>query len=463
MSFIEEQRKQILEENNTAQAEFLDILEHLSPTATTIDVRTPLSGDIDCDILEKCSFTGITAIQFAPGNITSIKNIPPGVTKVICAENILVDVPELPASVVELDVQKNAIRRGDAWSRDLKELVLSENHIASLENLPAGLEVLRVENCHMKVLRLEGLDQLRILHCSGNPGLVIENVPESLQDFQSDNDALTEIGKLREEEEGKGAEKRADYQESLHEYFEMKHAYQERVLKMKHEIFRNSKTKKEAKMKIATLKPKCVKCDRGVGTIFENKGRTFIARCGDREHPCELRIELFGGEYSPVIDMLEGYERTIEFTKEEIIKTKLDVLFQYLSEEEGVDYFKDHLDFYTKEKVHLTALKKEYDDLYFNAEREEKLLEKTRKIAKIQERVQEFMRKYQENNNPETLKDAMTIYIHELMPEIQNKETLKYETREFIYLEDVKKYELFQRGWRPNKVEYTFGEFPRVL
>ena len=113
MSFIEEQRKQVLEENNTAQAEFFDFLENLSPTTTIIYVENALSGDIDGEVLKKCSFDNITAINFSPGNITSLTNIPQGVTKIICPENFLVNVPVLPASIVELDLQKNYIRSAE--------------------------------------------------------------------------------------------------------------------------------------------------------------------------------------------------------------------------------------------------------------------------------------------------------------------------------------------------------------
>jgi hypothetical protein len=467
MSLLDEQRTQIVEEN-TGQADFLDILENLSPTTTDIIIRQSLSGDIDGEVLEKCAFTGITSIVFAPGNITTLQNLPGGVTKVICAENYLGAVPAgLPASIVELDLCKNAIRQAEGvqWPRDLRELSLSENPISGLDNLPEGLEILRVENCRLKVLRLDGLHKLRVLHCSGNPGLVIENVPESLEDFQSDNDALREIGKLRNEQGDKEApEKRADYQECLRTYFDLKMGYQDRVLKIKRDIYIAAKTKKEGRMKLRTLKPKCIYCERPVGSIFENKGRSFIARCGDKAQPCPFHIELFGGEYSHVSEKMEEYERLMHVTKESIITTKMDVLFQYLSEKAGVDVFKDVLDYYTKDTVHYTSLKKEYDDLYFNEELKEKMEKKGEKIAKIQDRIGELFKTYRGDDNPQTLKDAMTVYVRELLPEIQNSAILQYPTREIIIPEDDKKPAiLFQRPWRPQQLEYTFGEYPRVI
>jgi hypothetical protein len=465
MSLLDEQRTQILEEN-TGQADFFDILENLSPMTTDIIIRQPLSGNIDGEVLAKCAFTNITSIVFAPGNITALQNLPGGVTKVICAENYLETVPTgLPASVVELDLCKNAIRlaEGVQWPRDLRELSLSENPLATLADLPEGLEVLRIENCRLKVLRLDGLAKLRVLHCSGNPGLVIENVPDSLEDFQSDNDVLTEIGKLRQEGDKEEApEKRADYQECLRTYFELKKGYQERVLRIKREVYRAAKTKKEGRMKLQTLKPKCVYCDRPVGSIFENKVRSFIARCGDKSHPCPFHIELFGGEYGNVADMMEEYERYMLITKESIITTKLDVLFKYMTEKGGVEVFKDSLDYYTKDTVHYTSLKKEYDGLYFNEEVQEKMEQKRQKIAKVQDRIGELLKTYRGDENPQTLKDAMTVYIRELLPEVQNEATLRYPTREML-IEEKKPSILFQRSWRPHQLEFTFGEYPRVV
>lgn len=457
MSFIEEQRKQILEENNTAQADFLDFLENLPPQATTIDVTAPLSGDIDCEVLAKCSFTSITSLQFAPGNITSIKNIPQGVTKVICAENFLKEIPVLPESLMELDLQKNAIRlAGGPWSRDLKELTLSDNQITSLEDLPVGLEVLKVENCRLKVLRLNGVESLRVLHCSGNMGLVIEGVPDTLTDFQSENDVITEINKIREGTGNKKeSEKHANYQESLQEYFRLKTAYETRVLKIKREVFKKSKTKKESKARLSALKPKCIQCDRPVGSIFENKGRTYIARCGDTSHPCGLRIQLFGGEFENVSDTLVKYHRILEMTKQFIIEDKLDVVFDYITEAEGVELFKANLDDYTKEKHHYQTLKKEYHGVNFNEEEEEKLAVKKKKIAQIRERMQEMLKTYKIDENQETLKDAMTIYIQELLPEIQNEAFLRYKIREINFDKKSETFELFQQGWRLNQLEYT--------
>jgi len=464
MSFVEEQRNQILENGNTAQSDFLDILEHLSPTESTIDVRVPLSGSLDLSVLSKCNFTGITALVFVAGDITSIQGIPEGVTKIICAENLLEDIPELPASLIELDLHKNAIREvpEGRLPQGLKTLNLSDNQIHTLADLPKDLEVLKCENNRMKVLKLAGIIALRICLCGSNPLLVIENVPDTLEEFDSDTDIVVQI-KQKDNGDDEEAEITANYNEALLRFFQMKNEYETRVFKAKRDIFKAAKTKKEAKMKIGLLKPKCSYCDRPVGSIFKTEGRKYIARCGDTDHPCAFHIELFGGEYGKVMDMMESYQRTIEFTKQAIIKDKLDVLYRYISEEDGVEFFKDNLDYYTKQGVHLASLKKEYEDLYFNEETEEKVLTKRKKIAEIQDKLSELIQEYRGTENLEVLKDAIAIYDRELVPEINNMGLIQWQTREITENEETGMFELYQRPFRIGQLEYTFGEYPRIV
>ena len=464
MSFIEEQRRQILEENNTAQTEFLDILEHLAPTETVIDVRVPLSGDLDLSILEKCNFTGITTIWFAPGNITTLRGVPKGVTKLVCASNYLTEISALPESLMDLDLRQNAIRSVEGLPQGLKELNLSDNQIHALAELPKDLEILRCENNRMKTLKLDGIENLRILKCGNNPLLVIEGVPDTLQEFDSDSDVVTEIRRTdKEGVEHENVTKKANYMECLHTFYELKRLYEDRVRKIKRDIFKASKSKKEAKMKMALLKPKCLYCERPVGSIFKTESRTFTAHCGDSSHPCAFHIELFGGEYSRISDMLDKYRETVELVKQEIIVDKLNVLYRFISERDGVNLFKDNLDFYTTESVHLANIKKEYEDLYFSEEIDEKVQQKNAKILGIQHKIEELIQEYRNTENPEIIRDAMTLYDRELVPEINNLQLIRWQTREIMQDEKTGKYELFQRNWRLGQIEYTFGEYPRVV
>lgn len=465
ITFIEEQRKNILEKEgeNTGQDDLLNLLEHLDPSETVILDNRGFEGDLDFSILEKCNFKGITSIELVPSKVTSIIGLPNGLKKLAVPDNYLIEIPDLPDSLVDLDVNKNAIRNVGPLPAGLKELNVSKNHIDTLENLPATLEVLKCNDNTLHLLNLAGIENLRVLHCSGNPRLVIEGLPDTLVDFQMDNDVGTQIQKATNSDEKRdNPESKANYLECLYSYFELKKRYEDGVLFSKRSVYAAAKSKKSARIKIADLKPKCIECARPVGTVFKKNGRNYIAHCGDSKNPCSLDIELFTGEYTEITNMLGYYERLTEIIKQEIMIDKLKVLFHHITEKEGVELFKTSIDFYTEEKMHMTTLKKEYDDLYFNEERKEKVETKLRKIQDIQQRIKAIFEKASAEANESFVMDAMTIYVEELMPEIENLQIIKYDTRELL-VDETKGAELFQVPWRIQDIEYTFGEYPRVV
>lgn len=462
MSFIEEQRKTVNESNNTAQEDFLNVLEHLNPLDKNIIVRQPLSGELDFDILQKCNFNNIESIYLSAGDITSLKNIPDGIRKLVCGENLLIDVV-LPASVIELDIHKNYVKRLHDLPPNLKILNVTDNDIHSLENLPTKLEELYCNNNSLQTLNLQGIEHLKVLHCSNNNLLVVEHLPDTLEDFVMENDISTQINRTTDTETVENKEdtieKRANYLDCLYTYLELKQRYNNQLRLLKRDIYRKSKTKKAAKLRLTNLKPKCIECNRPVGTIFKNKGRKYIAKCGDETAPCSLDIQLFAGEYDRVSSLLDYYNHSIENIKQKMIIDKLDVVLNYITEEDGVELFKESIDFYTKENVHFNLLKKEYDNFYFNEENDEKMNKKNKKIKEIQERIEEV---YKTSGEDATVfKDAMTIYTEELLPEIANMQNMKYQSQEIDEKDGV--YKMYQYPRDIHNYEYTFGEYPKVI
>jgi Leucine-rich repeat (LRR) protein len=462
MSFIEEQRKNTIEENNTAQSEFLDILDNLNPQLYDISVREPLYGDLDFSVLKECNFTNITSLQFAKGNITSLNNIPEGITKIVCEDNLLVEI-NVPSSINELNVSGNGIKYLDFKELgNLKELNISKNQFSTLSELPKYLEILKCENNNLKVINLEGIENLKVLHCSNNPTLTIANFPDTITDLQMENNPLIQIKKLSDEDSDEEMDsdsgvKHADFMESLNTYFKMKTDYQTQVYNIKKQVYKKAKSKKIARKMIAELKPKCINCDRPVGSLFSNEGRTYVARCGDANAPCNLDIRIFAGEFGNIDSYLTTFQELIQNNKEEIIKQKLDTLFNYIDERESIVLFKQKLEEYTESNTFLKELNNEYIDIFFNEEKKEKMQKKIEHISKIQERFNDLIVKYKHSDNREILKDAMNIYVNEIKPEMDNLQMMKYETME------INNYQLFQKEYRLGKLDFTFGSNPKVI
>ena len=465
MSFIDEQRKNIIEENNSAQADFLDFLDHLNPLISDISVREPLSGDLDFTVLKECNFTNITSIQFAKGNITSLKNIPEGITKIVCEDNLLIDLDNLPLSIVELNLASNGIKRLEFNELvNLKELNISKNQFSSLSDLPKGLEILKCENNQLKLIDLDTVENLKVLHCSNNPYLTIEHFPDTITDLQMENNPLLHIHKEDDESDKSSddnGENHADYMESLNTYFEMKTEYNKKVYTMKKQVFEKARSKKIAKKMIAELRPKCINCDRPVGSIFSNEGRTYYARCGDSKNPCNLDIRIFAGEFGKIDHFITSFQNSIQDKKQDIIQQKLDTLFNYIGEKEAISLFKKELEDYTEVNSFLKTLTDEYTSIFFNEDKKEKIQKKLEHIGKIQERFNDLLTKYKQSDNRELLKDAMTIYISEIKPEMENLQMIKYETMEIN--KEKEEYIMFQKEYRLSKVDFTFGSYPKVI
>lgn len=465
MSFIEEQRQNTMEENNTAQSEFLDVLDNLNPQMYDISVREPLHGDLDFSVLKECNFTNITSLQFVKGSITSLKNIPQGITKIVCQDNLLVEINDIPSSIIELNVSGNGIKHLDfAELGNLKELNVSNNQFSTLSELPKCLEILKCENNNLKVINLEGIENLKVLHCSNNPTLTIQQFPDTIIDLQMENNPLTEVKKIIDADaqiEGNTGEERADFMESLKTYFELKTEYATQVYNVKKKIFNKAKSKKAARKMIAELKPKCVNCNRPVGSLFSNEGRTYTARCGDVKAPCNLDIQIFAGEFGSIDSFLTTFHDIIQNNKEDIIKQKLDTLFNYVDEKESIALFKQKLQDYTESNMFLKELNNEYVNVFFNEEKKEKMQKKIEHVSKMQERFNDLIVKYKKSDNRETLKDAMNVYVNEIKPEMDNLQMMKYEMMEMNH--ENNDYVLFQKDYRLSNLDFTFGSYPKVI
>ena len=464
--FAEEQRRVVIEEENTGMQRFLDFLETLSPEVTEIVLREPLSGDIDLSILKECNFHIIDRIAFVPGKITSIRNIPLGIKRFECPENLLVELTDIPDTMVDLILHHNYLKHIDvSHLKNLQELNINNNQLTHLVDFPESIESIYCDHNFLTTLDLKGIKNLRILHCSYNRMVRIENFPEdTIRDFKMENNPMITIQKLGSKDsegDGEGDHISIDFPESLDTYFELKKMYEQSAYKIKKETFDRATSKRAARELLKQVKPKCINCKRPVGSIFMTDKRTYIAKCGDNQSPCNLNIKLYAGSYGSLIDLLEAFQTYVDDGKDTIMKQKLDTLFNYVSESRSIKLFKEHFEEYTENATFLKELTDEYNDLYYNEERILKIEKKLGDIFKVQERVNELFQKYKENENPQILQDAMTIYKDELQPEIANLRILQYSLCEMVDEGSDKK--LVQHTIPVEKRDFTFGSFPKVI
>ena len=470
MSFIQEQRDSALEEN-TAQRDLLDYLENLLPTITEIDIKIPLTGDLDFNILKECNFNNITSITVGPGKITSIINVPEGITYLSCSKNLLTQLDNnLPSSLIDLNASYNGLKQMDFSNLSkLKNLTLNYNQMVELENLPSTLETLYCNNNLLKRIDLEGITELKVLHCSyNNPALIIQHVPDTITDLQSDNSPLIDIQGKHEELVGREnfANSGPEFLESLDKYFELKTKYETKMRTMKQTIYKRALSKKAAKASVKMVRPPCVQCSRPVGTIFSNIGRNYTALCGDRVKPCSLNIKIYAGKFDSIDNEINFLHGLVENAKEKIIRLKMDALFNYTDEKKAATKFKEEFENYNETNFLLDEVKKKYEELHFNEETNDKIKAKQGDIDNLKEDIARFLKEYSATGNKIILEQALTKHIKELIPETRSGRYLKYGTMEVGDTEPEKfrtLYTLFQKDIALNKLDFTFGEPARVV
>jgi len=461
---IQELREDVVNHKNTAQDRFLDILDASIPTIDDLIIQESLSGDLDLEVIDKCDFKNISGIIFSPGQITSIRNIPKKIAKLICPQNLLIDLENIPQTVEILEVPGNAIQHIDfAPLIHLKTLDITSNHFAVIQHLPQSIESILCDSNKIRRIDLANTIQLRTLHCSNNGLLTIENFPDTITDFVMENNPLLDIQRkgIHEIKHSSSHSHSIKYAESLQKYFQLKSKYEEKVLESKRKLFERFGVK-FARIQLQEWKPPCIHCKRPVGTVFSVENRHYKAHCGD---PIEstrcMEIDIYAGEYNSIHDAIDAFKEGIAMNKENIIKMKLDTLFGYTPEDVSVKNFNMEMKEYTENNMILKQIIDRYTDLYDNPHMKEKVSEKSVQLFSIRERILELYKEYKETDNAEVLKMAMHIHTTEYLPEMRNLRILNYEIMDIVKKDE--EYHLFQRPIGIHKQNFTYGEHPRVI
>jgi len=480
--FITEQRADVFDNRNSAQQEFADFLENTDDKQTDhLVLEISLYGDLDLDVLHKSGFHKVRTLEFVEGQITSIKNLPKSLKTLICANNLLIDLPMASEHLETLDLKSNFLTTADlSGFPSLKKINLNFNRLTQLENVPSKIRELYCSDNQIRRIDLEAADQIQILHCSNNPHLLIEHFPttDSLKEFKMENTQFLEIyqnlGNVKMDERHVKEHTRAvDYMQALHEYFKMKEKYDTDVRKQKRDLYDKLRQKntpiRKIKQMISEIQTPCVNCKQPNGTLFDLKstetGRIYSAICGNRRKPCNLNIQLSTGQYLNIWTSIETTKDFLQEYKEKIIKHKLDVLFNYINETNAASRFKTDLEeYYATKELYEHAVQR-YETMYHNPETREKIREKSNtlfdSIEKMDKMVQEY--KASPTDDSQILKDAMSIYFGEIATVAKQVYQLKYPESRMDYDEDRDMFTLKQSTVTLANMDYSYDESPEVV
>lgn len=414
-------------EVENAQQLFEKEISKVSKKSKEINIKASLYGQLNLNTLTNKGFLNVESLTFSKGKITMITNIPETIKYISCIENTLKEIKNLPSSLNELYLSSNMLTTIDlSICKSLKKLYISKNKLTSIIGLPISLEVLICNDNNLEILDLDKMDNLKTLHCNNNKNLNIKNIPKTIVNLR-----LPEI--IRQHQ---SSTKSNEYLEALDFYFMLKSSYEDELIKLKRD---GGKTI-----------PKCYGCKKNVGMSFLCKDRKYSVYCGGNP-PCNWNIVLHRGEFVSKKDVIEIYRKDVESLKEKIIQNKMKTLLKHTTDEKGTETFEKELKAYESGNKYLIERMDDYNQMYFNKDKESKLMETELSINLHINEIQ----------NAEDIKSKIDIEHNKIKPLSQFYQLNQYKE---MYVEQYNNnyYLLVQNENFYNDKEINLGEPPSV-
>jgi hypothetical protein len=243
---------------------------------------------------------------------------------------------------------------------------------------------------------------------------------------------------------------------AINNYYKLKNDYETPYNKKKNGIIRNKALSKSAKRRqFNRIRRKCINCNRGGGTIFSNENMILKAVCGNTAKPCKLNIEIKKGWYMQVSDMKDIILKDLENNKSEIIKTKLNYLFGYITETEVTEQFETaKYDYVVDQRIYASLEKK--DDAVLSKNKEDISEIKASLYLYIDE-FRQIIKNYFADTNVTYLRDANEVYISKIVPATERLRKIKYQQMRVDYNEEDDEYILIQEETTLEDTEMLLG------
>mgnify|MGYP003656885938 FL=1 len=221
-----------------------------------------------------------------------------------------------------------------------------------------------------------------------------------------------------------------DFLERLDEYYRLKNKYDTVIKEKKNNILKDENlSMKQKREKYKLLKFRCINCERSVNTIFDINDGILTAICGDKISPCKLNIKINRGKYLDIRTLIDVFGSGAEDVKEEIISTKLDLLFGYENEQSTIKKFTE-LKKVLEEDLETTA---EYVTTFLgiitNQKNQENLQNKMKMVYDNINTIKSTMKEFDETGVLQLIKDVISLYITELKPLIVDINRLQYQNK----------------------------------
>lgn len=269
--------------------------------------------------------------------------------------------------------------------------------------------------------------------------------------------------------------------EALNEFYKLKNKYESDYNKDKQKLIKNKALSwKEKRNEFKQLKPKCINCKRPVGTIFsvkhlgkENEDtRELKAICGSLTEPCNLNITINPGTTYNIMTHIRELEKDNENYKNEIIEYKNKLLFGYTTTENAVEKFDK-----TKEAINDInfLLNFNYEQLFEivdNKSENERCKKLQEELYIYIDQIKQSLKDFDSTTNVQFVRDAVSIYVNQMQPKIDELFQLKYKVNLVEYDESDGTYHLIQKKYgianlednyvEPSVVSFVYGDVSSI-
>ena len=237
-----------------------------------------------------------------------------------------------------------------------------------------------------------------------------------------------------------------EFMEKLNEYYNLKNKYEAKKQNQINTILKDDKlSMKQKQDKFRKLNTKCINCNRNVGTIFKNEGGILSALCGDNKSPCLLDIKINRGKFVNLEELIDVFQTGVDDLKEEIITTKLDLLFGYEQEATTLTNFKKLKEELTQDLESVMEYKTQFINIVSNLDNKSEIGIKMtifyNKITLIKSTIDEF----NETGQIQLIKDMISTYQTEFIPLLDELRDLKYQYMAMEYNNDTNTHTLVKK------------------
>ena len=248
------------------------------------------------------------------------------------------------------------------------------------------------------------------------------------------------------------------YDEALNNYYKLKNDYEKKYYTKKIKIINNNLLNiKDKKKEISNIKQKCINCNKDGGTIFKYENKKLIALCGNKTTPCNLNISLLKDKVLDIRELLYDLDNKINELKTNIIKVKLDFLFNYNNQQLSLELFNKFKKELEDINIKYSDLLLNYNNIINNSDLKEDINNNLILQHELLQKIKIIDNEYNTTKSIYYINDLVEIYINEFI-KINNKLlNLKYKYN------NIEKLDSLTNIYKLNQYKNKFDEFEIII